>query len=572
MRKRFAFVRVALVGLTLAVCATLINGAYVSARQASDLTAESAGSKARADIVVIDRKNEGFNKRSKPQVIFLHEQHTAALGEDGKKCVTCHTQKSDGKYDFNYKDSTGLKGDTRKDLFHASCVKCHSDMVAAGKKSGPADVSNCASCHADAAPAPSSLKPVRMPLSLHAVHIESKNIKAASGSDNCSTCHHAVSSAVNGVMVEAGKEKAQAQPCFACHTENALDKRPALEVASHQTCVSCHANDALNSIKSGPTKCESCHAASIAPEKADNVKRLDRGQPDMLLVTPVAAKGEKLPNTSMAPVAFNHKAHEAVTENCSTCHHTRISNCGTCHTQAGSADAKFVNIYQANHSQGFASASSLKGEGEVMIWGGGQTCTGCHIQTAMTNKDCAGCHYTADVKPSQNSCNVCHIPMAPDSVQGKDVLDKVNKASDETRAVMAASNIARRDNRKTVLDLNAIPEEVVIGSIANEYEPSKFPHGKIVRTLLQSARSNKLASAFHNGDLLACAGCHHNSPLSLNPPACSSCHSKDAAVGTTDRLPLKAAYHQQCMSCHDAMKVEKPANTDCAGCHAPAKK
>ncbi|MCP4020221.1 MAG: cytochrome c3 family protein, partial [Desulfobacteraceae bacterium] len=61
-------------------------------------------------------------------------------------------------------------------------------------------------------------------------------------------------------------------------------------------------------------------------------------------------------------------------------------------------------------------------------------------------------------------------------------------------------------------------------------------------------------------------GCHHNSPASLTPPKCSSCHGKSSDL-KADKPGLKGAYHGQCITCHQKMEVKTVLPTDCTKCH-----
>ncbi len=108
---------------------------------------------------------------------------------------------------------------------------------------------------------------------------------------------------------------------------------------------------------------------------------------------------------------------------------------------------------------------------------------------------------------------------------------------------------------------------MTIGVLSDKYEPSKLPHRKIINTLMAAIGDDKLAATFHTDKATVCAGCHHNSPVSKTPPKCASCHGKPFDPAKGDRPGLKAAYHQQCMGCHNRMKLEKPADTACAECH-----
>jgi hypothetical protein len=64
-----------------------------------------------------------------------------------------------------------------------------------------------------------------------------------------------------------------------------------------------------------------------------------------------------------------------------------------------------------------------------------------------------------------------------------------------------------------------------------------------------------------------CALCHHYRPLdeaATETTRCSACHQEPFQKDHPERLGLKAAYHQQCMGCHQEMNK---GPIDCAGCH-----
>jgi hypothetical protein len=143
---------------------------------------------------------------------------------------------------------------------------------------------------------------------------------------------------------------------------------------------------------------------------------------------------------------------------------------------------------------------------------------------------------------------------------------------------MAEALAARRGNALKLVAEKDIPEKVVIKALADEYQPSELPHRKIVLTLARAVKDSPLAGAFHADPTTLCQGCHHNSPPSVKPPRCASCHGKPFTDG--GRPGLKAAYHNQCMGCHTAMGIDQPAAanslgldkptpaaTDCTGCH-----
>jgi hypothetical protein len=88
---------------------------------------------------------------------------------------------------------------------------------------------------------------------------------------------------------------------------------------------------------------------------------------------------------------------------------------------------------------------------------------------------------------------------------------------------------------------------MVLDELENVYDPVYFSH-------------EDHAQMSEMGD--GCESCHHFIPATSGHPACKSCHS--AAPGNSRIEPtLKAAYHQQCLSCHR----EWDTLTHCEWCH-----
>ena len=106
------------------------------------------------------------------------------------------------------------------------------------------------------------------------------------------------------------------------------------------------------------------------------------------------------------------------------------------------------------------------------------------------------------------------------------------------------------------------PDKIVIDGLRDEYGPSEMPHAKIVAHLLRAVQTSTLARVFHGRTETLCSGCHHESPVGERPPSCRSCHS-DRNHATEDRPALKAAYHRQCIGCHEEMKLKAVGCTDC---------
>jgi hypothetical protein len=191
-------------------------------------------------------------------------------------------------------------------------------------------------------------------------------------------------------------------------------------------------------------------------------------------------------------------------------------------------------------------------------------CIGCHT-SRQAMPECAGCHTSdavAKAGAAENSCKTCH--MQSDAANPPSADAEMNK--------MIAQELL--DGRRPVtgtLPLDQIPETVTIKVLSDLYEPAVMPHRKIVLNLVQKIEGNRLASYFHTDMTTVCQGCHHNSPASAKPPQCSSCHGKSAEMLNLTRPGLMAAYHQQCIQCHDKMGLEKPASRECTACHAKRK-
>jgi hypothetical protein len=89
----------------------------------------------------------------------------------------------------------------------------------------------------------------------------------------------------------------------------------------------------------------------------------------------------------------------------------------------------------------------------------------------------------------------------------------------------------------------------IIRKTEDHYGPVRFMHAK------------------HASETKDCALCHHYRPLDASASEttrCSACHQQPFQKDHPERLGLKAAYHQQCMGCHQKMNK---GPVDCAGCH-----
>ena len=560
--------RIGVLLLSLLLFACL--GVYIepSAKAADEAKATT---EKRSDLVVLEKTQQ---KPSLPQVVFKHDKHTQALGKDS--CKTCHqTRKLGGEeiFDFTFQKTAGMQGEEAKNAFHSGCLSCHKDLAAAGKPTGPLEPS-CRSCHNADAKTPSARAEMRFDKVLHNRHILAPSLRSSTEKANCATCHHTGYDAEkDAFIVKQGAEDG----CFSCHmtaTEKDLllaknpeakddfgpiAKRTVNSDASHTACVNCHSSIAAkgNSSPTGPLECAGCHDANVVKhyeaDETDKKKmqdtRLERNQPDAVLMFAVSEKQEKQQG-SMLPVSFNHKFHEGAVPSCSSCHHKKIAACSSCHTVEGKEDGGFVSLEKAMHS----TSSKV-------------SCVGCHNQVVQ-KPECAGCHGSMPNTLSKNSCASCHELPSGMSVEQATPL-KLAKMEKEERANIAAATIAERNERIVAgVAEEDIPEKVTIGILSNEFEPSEFPHRKIVNTLAAKSGESKLARAFHTQSTTLCQSCHHNSPASKTPPRCVSCHAIDPQKAVEGVPALKAAYHLQCMTCHTSMN-QKPTETDCNACHKP---
>lgn len=495
----------------------------------------------RPDIVLIDLPAIPGGEKM-PAVQFLHDRHTRAL-EEGQDCSACHLQEKE-RFVFKFKRLKDGTSEQDMAIYHDNCIACHAKSAGAGKKSGPV-TGDCRSCHTANPAAASDWQPLAFGKSLHYRHVSADAIPPAAAGDegNCGACHHVYDEAAQKTVYEKGAEGS----CRYCHRPARTDAASSIRTASHAACVSCHQRLKDRSEKGGPVECAGCHAAveQAKIKEVESVPRLKRNQPDtVLLATWMGsdAASESTMKQHMAPVAFNHLAHEAKNASCRSCHHETLKKCGECHTETGDEKGGGVQLAQAMHSPNSP-----------------QSCTGCHNQV-KTAKDCAGCHAAIPQKQfSQMDCARCH---AVDQA-----LLKPLPMPKEARSALAEATLAAQSRAAGTLADDQIPETVRIDGMVDQFEAVDLPHRKIVRALSAGIKHSKLAAYFHSDDIALCGGCHHNAPATLNPPKCASCHGEAFKNEQDGRPGLKGAYHGQCFACHREMEIDVPAATDCVKCH-----
>lgn len=476
-----------------------------------------------ADIVSIDAMAI-FGDLERPAVQFQHDKHTEALKKQGKDCTSCHLQK-DGRLQLKFKRTEDSDRQTVMDIYHDNCITCHRETTAQRQLSGPVE---CGGCHVEKTPIVSAREPMGFDKSLHFRH--SKTLE-----DKCEACHHDYNEDTKKLFYNKGQEGS----CRYCHKDVTEKNRIAMSDASHQACVTCHLETVAKNKKSGPVNCGGCHdlAARQKIETVSPVPRMKRNQPDTALIkaAPTATTNR------MDYVPFNHKGHETYVDNCRVCHHADMKTCHTCHTLEGSKEGANIRLEQAMHAPGTE-----------------QSCLGCH-EIQKQKRECAGCHSGAQVRSvtDNQTCAKCHAAAG---------YDDQALATAEEDAALAADLLAQRPRVNTLPTQADIPEKVIIKTLEKKYHPVEMPHRKIVNALMEEIKEDNLAASFHDTPATLCQGCHHNSPATLKPPSCGSCHSgQQASDQTMQRLDLLGAYHVQCMECHSRMEITKPAG--CTECH-----
>lgn len=493
---------------------------------------------AQADRIFIDGLKK-FGDLERPGVVFQHTKHTAALEKKELSCQRCHLDREGGSglgsMALRFKRLKDTDKKATMEIYHAECISCHTEIADGGESSGPV---TCGGCHAEdlVAAKTTRWRPIDLDKSLHYRHV--KNLEK-----KCDSCHHAYDDAAKKLVYLKGEEGA----CLYCHQKETVENRISGRLAAHQACISCHRERAAAGKDAGPADCISCHdvEAQAGIRVVKDIPRMERGQPDTVFVKTAALDGPaSVPTRNrMQQVAFDHKAHEQYNRSCKSCHHAALNDCVSCHRSEGAKEGGQIKLAQAMHKAG-ADAS----------------CVGCH-QKQQAKPECAGCHAsgTPVAEADDDACLACHrIPLPSENEPPP------TKAEADA---LAGQWIDARPIVAPLRDPERIPETVTIGLLSESYEPTSLPHRKIVYKLMDGIAANKLAGAFHGDALTLCQGCHHQSPPGQEMPRCSSCHDRRLGAKTTERPGLMAAYHQQCMGCHERMGIAKPGAQECGACH-----
>jgi hypothetical protein len=500
------------VGASLLVALAALTTVVMSACDSSELEQPTI----RADIVAIDSLS-AFGHLDRAPVLFPHDQHTEALDQQDRDCETCHMRMENGRLSLLFKRLEDTNRESLMELYHDQCIDCHNETATTGAESGP---TLCGDCHRVDPQFVSSRQPIGFDRSLHERHRQGMEAQ-------CGQCHHVYDEETEELYYAEGEETT----CRYCHLAQAVDDTPSLSDAAHWACISCH----LTRPDAGPTDCAGCHDSERQQqiEIVDNPERLDRGQPDFVLL-----RANNLDSSKVATVPFSHVEHEDFNTTCRVCHHKDMKPCVECHTLSGSDDSQGVTLQQAMHA--------MRSD---------HSCIGCH-NLKKQQTACAGCHSLMEQgRLTEHSCTICHAGPTPATV-----------TTVEDRYSSLAQFSPSPASIRLSFGTEDIPDTVTIATLEAKYEPVQLPHRQIIQKLMEHISDSKIATYFHGHEDVVCQGCHHHTPIGTPPPLCESCHGEPFNEAEPFKPGLLGAYHRQCLGCHQSMQIEEPA--ECEGCHA----
>lgn len=446
----------------------------------------------------------------RPPVEFNHDKHTAALPEEG--CKACHLLGPQGKVLPRLWEEDGADPKTQQERFHKLCLRCHTTRQKSAQKSGP---TTCGECHVRRLPALSTRVAAAFNYALHDAHVKATEKR-------CATCHNFYDETQKKMVYRKGVAGG-AGDFHAATTER---EKLTARLIAHEACINCHLERAAAQQKGGPTKCNGCHGGTTYKPglKPPVGEKLVSNQPEKSWIQAPEAKSKL--------VSFDHKLHEPLVGFCSSCHHKTLKACKECHILVGGPEGNGVTMEMAYHK--------VTSE---------HSCVGCHKQKT-DERDCAGCHARLVSLPGIRACATCHRGPQPkgDPTTMPASMPAAFPADPQLAALPAASD--------------DLPDKVTIKDLAQKYRPVELPHRKIVARLDAIARNSKLAANFHGSTDVLCSGCHHRTPIGARPQPCKACHDKTGHP-EQDKPGLTAAYHRQCIGCHQQMAIKEVGCTDC---------
>lgn len=142
---------------------------------------------------------------------------------------------------------------------------------------------------------------------------------------------------------------------------------------------------------------------------------------------------------------------------------------------------------------------------------------------------------------------------APDQEKAKEraqeVVPFVKEVKDEFQINRRISLMDAGISLDDVTTVYFLLDSPIIKEREDQYEPVRFAHKR------------------HAALTDDCSECHHLRPKdddALETTRCSACHQDSFNPDHPERIGLKAAYHQQCIDCHE-YKAQGPVG--CKGCH-----
>jgi hypothetical protein len=472
-------------------------------------------------------RTEVFGKLERPGVFFDHGLHAGKHEFDG--CSTCHERDEAGQLSFSGFVEIDMKGkDSVRDAYHDKCIGCHRKLLQENKKPGPI---KCGNCHRKQ---PGKLD-IQYPHCVFDFYLHDQHVRKLD--KDCSLCHHIYDLDEEDENLRLVYEESTEESCYYCHDltvkrgpelagilKVSEQKGLSIRKVAHYQCVNCHLWYSEKKEKAGPVECAKCHTGKYRTvSELLGVPRPDRGQTQKPILL--------FENAKMKGVPFDHEFHEKNNGSCRVCHHEALRACRHCHSLTGSSEGNWINLTNVYHA--FSAASG---------------CLGCHREKKL-DRNCSGCHYhlpDIDIQakgPRKEVCIVCHSGKTGDSARVRPI-------------------------SLSEIKLMNIPENVTIGILEEQYEPSTFPHIRIIKKLLEISNESRMATAFHSDVHTICSGCHHQSIpeakiKKTDPPYCRNCHAITFDQQNKNRPRLLAVYHRQCMGCHERMGIKETGCTDC---------
>lgn len=308
-------------------------------------------------------------KGASMECISCHRKDDKHKGSYGKKCETCHIDRSWKTIEFNHDKETKYKllGKHKE----VKCLSCHKEPLFKGNKTP----SKCYACH------------------------RKDDIHKGGLGEKCETCHNEEKWKTAKFDHDKDtkyplKGKHITTKCDACHT--AEQKMPGQKEKIATTCIGCHKIDDKHKGNFG-TKCESCHKEKdwksliFDHDKDTKYPLKDKHQK----VKCIACHTDKISEQKLSKDCFScHKKDDEKV------HKLKLGKkCESCHSEKGWKDDSF------NHAR---SRFPLLGMHQKV------ECKKCH-QTQLyldTPSDCYSCHKKDDDKVHKlrlgKKCESCH--------------------------------------------------------------------------------------------------------------------------------------------------------------------